>query len=249
MENSNFKKIIGLRINTLLADQKVSQKALAEELGVLPNVISYFCKGTRTPNTEQIIKIAKFFNVSTDYLLGLTDVKSTNTSIKDICEYTGLNEKSIYRISKLTSAPKGEELLKCNNFELDTTALELSVKTLNDIICSGFFIDFVFGIRDLQILTEDLKKHTDKCLPHLEKSISVEKSQDELDTLKAILSDCINEFSDIEKEILVKRYYISKMVDWFMYDVCNEEYIINSKGKFNDLSYLLYDMRNKLEKD
>lgn len=81
-------KIIGNRINGLLATTNVKQKELAQVLGVKDNIISYFCSGTRKPNIEQIIKMAKYFNVSTDYLLGLTDTQSSDIAIQSICKQT-----------------------------------------------------------------------------------------------------------------------------------------------------------------
>ena len=64
---------IGQRINAALAANKMLQKELAKILGVTDNTISYFCSGARTPKIEQLVKIAKALNVTTDYLLGLTD--------------------------------------------------------------------------------------------------------------------------------------------------------------------------------
>ena len=93
------RKIIGRRINELLAINDVKQKELAAYLSISDNIVSYFVKGTRVPNTEQIIKIANFFNVSSDYLLGLTDVKTTDTDLKMIVDYTGLSEECIKEIS------------------------------------------------------------------------------------------------------------------------------------------------------
>lgn len=84
-----------MRINSLIAENNVNQKTVSEFLEVKPNIISYWCAGTRIPNTVQIIKLAKYFNVSTDYLLGLTDIKSTDTTVQDICEYTGLSEFTV----------------------------------------------------------------------------------------------------------------------------------------------------------
>lgn len=94
------RKIIGRRINELLAINDVKQKELAAYLSISDNIVSYFVKGTRVPNTEQIIKIANFFNVSSDYLLGLTDAKTTkDTDLRAIVDYTGLSEECIKEIS------------------------------------------------------------------------------------------------------------------------------------------------------
>ena len=104
-------KIIGQRINTLLAINNVKQKELAKELGVADNIVSYFVGGSRTPNIQQIIKISQFFNVSTDYILGLTDVSSTDAELKSICEYTGLNEKAILFLREIKDSAKYNTLI------------------------------------------------------------------------------------------------------------------------------------------
>lgn len=90
-------KQIGHNIGVLLSLHKKKQKDLAEYLGVKENTISYFVSGKRMPNTEQIVKIAIFFNTTTDYLLGLSNVQNSDTDseIKKICDYTGLSEKSV----------------------------------------------------------------------------------------------------------------------------------------------------------
>lgn len=92
--DSKLSKTIGIRINTLLAEQGHKQKELAAHLGIQDNTISYFVSGRRTPNTEQIVKIADFFNVSADYLLGRTTAKTTDKDLRTAVEYTMLSEKS-----------------------------------------------------------------------------------------------------------------------------------------------------------
>jgi len=88
-------KLIGTRINSALAAKSITQKELAEKTNILPGTISYFCAGSRVPNAEQLISIAKALSVSSDYLYGLTDSMSTNHEIKSIVEYTGLTDDAI----------------------------------------------------------------------------------------------------------------------------------------------------------
>lgn len=103
MMDNKLSKVIGERINTLLGVQHKKQKELANYLGVTDNTISYFCSGKRTPNTAQIGRIADFFNVSADYLLGRSDAWTIDNELKFVCEYTGLSEEAVQSLCSIHS--------------------------------------------------------------------------------------------------------------------------------------------------
>ena len=64
-----------LRLQDLMKKHKITQAELASEIGVAESSISRFLKGTKDKlTTEQIIRIARIFNVSSDFLLCLTNV-------------------------------------------------------------------------------------------------------------------------------------------------------------------------------
>ena len=68
MNNKFYEKLKELRLeNNLL------QKQLATDLGVTQACIGKWETGDREPSLDDLIKIAKYFSVSTDYLLGLED--------------------------------------------------------------------------------------------------------------------------------------------------------------------------------
>lgn len=83
-----FRKLMDTTPNVTRAD-------LAEYLGVSAVAIGQYYNGDALPSMDNLIKIAKYFNVSTDYLLGLTDVKTTDTDLKMIVDYTGLSEEAV----------------------------------------------------------------------------------------------------------------------------------------------------------
>ena len=69
--------MIGLylrRVYDLREDHDLTQKAVAEYLGIQPNVYRRYEKGVRDFPISIIIKLADFYKVSTDYLLERTDV-------------------------------------------------------------------------------------------------------------------------------------------------------------------------------
>lgn len=62
------------RLNKLLKDNNLFQSDLAEYVGYTTQAISRWCRGETEPDLNSLVKIANFFNVSTDYLTGKNDI-------------------------------------------------------------------------------------------------------------------------------------------------------------------------------
>ena len=62
---------LGARLRDLRMGQHLSQTELSKRIGVTNALISAIEKGERSPSLETLIKLARQFKVSTDYLLGL----------------------------------------------------------------------------------------------------------------------------------------------------------------------------------
>ena len=57
----------------LLKERGITQKDLCALLDVSKNQVHYWIKNKAEPDLEMLVKIARFFDVSADYLLGLED--------------------------------------------------------------------------------------------------------------------------------------------------------------------------------
>ena len=64
---------LGERIKSLRQEKGVGQNQLAKELNFSNASISYWETGKQIPSAEVIFKLANYFGVSADYLLGLED--------------------------------------------------------------------------------------------------------------------------------------------------------------------------------
>lgn len=62
------------RIRDLRIDQGLTQQTVAELLHVSQNTYSQYEIGITKFPLEAVMRLAKFYNVSVDYLVGLTDV-------------------------------------------------------------------------------------------------------------------------------------------------------------------------------
>ena len=66
---STFKE----NLKNLRTDAGIGQVELAKKIGVSKGIISLWENGLREPNMYSLIALAKFFNVSIDFLVGLND--------------------------------------------------------------------------------------------------------------------------------------------------------------------------------
>ncbi|MBZ4687319.1 MAG: Helix-turn-helix domain protein [Clostridiales bacterium] len=88
--------IIANRIKELRKSKNLTQIELAKQIGMSRAALSLYEIGKREPDSKTINKLADFFNVSTDYLLGRTDDPSpkikgpTDQEILEIMKKEGI---------------------------------------------------------------------------------------------------------------------------------------------------------------
>ena len=61
------------RLKELRAEKGLTQAQLASETGLSRSGIGFWENGERVPLATVVIVLAKYFNVTTDYLLGISD--------------------------------------------------------------------------------------------------------------------------------------------------------------------------------
>ena len=67
-----------VRLKELRKKKGISQLRLATDLNTTQNTISRYETGEREPGIDELIKIADYFNVSVDYLIGRTENPKMN---------------------------------------------------------------------------------------------------------------------------------------------------------------------------
>lgn len=109
----------GERLGDLIANKGITQAELAKETGIVQSALSGYISGKRldpdddttreyrAPDCATVITLAKFFSVSSDYLLGLSDKLTPSMEIRAVCDYTGLSENSAEFLHATKSPRRG----------------------------------------------------------------------------------------------------------------------------------------------
>lgn len=178
------------RLSEIMREHKVSQEKLASALGVKRQTVSLYKTGQSSPNAEQLCKIALFFNVSADWLLGISEVKSQDSDIQQICKQTGLSEDIV---GWLRICSKGHQ----ND-------------SSNSQIVSNFNTFFRQSGEELFEFLEDLNwyaeysKSTIKICKDIKQDL--EKSQEADDLSLIDLDEWMEQLKPMMKEIRYKRF-------------------------------------------
>jgi len=109
---NEYNSMFASRLRQLMAQKEISQQKLADYIGVTRQAVSAYTLGVSLPDIEKFEKIACFFDVSTEYLLGRTKVMEMNIEKQLISDKLQLSEEAIDRILDLQ-----QEFASEQNFE------------------------------------------------------------------------------------------------------------------------------------
>lgn len=89
-----------MRIKELREANNMQQKALANILGISSNTLSQYENGKREPGIEIVSKIAKYFDVSTDYIYDLTEITTCRGCGLSYCPHVKLDRETHLEIHR-----------------------------------------------------------------------------------------------------------------------------------------------------
>lgn len=103
-------------IKELRTENNLYQKQLAQAIGTTETTVIRWENGQSEPSAYFIVQLAKFFHVSTDFLLGLEDDTGNRSYVDIQATLTPEEQKMITAYRKL-NAPSREMILRMLNIE------------------------------------------------------------------------------------------------------------------------------------
>ena len=113
------------RIKELRSEYNLTLDELAEELDISKSTISRYENNIRIPNADFVKKVSDFFNVSSDYILGKTNIKNPHTG--NMYEFDSTEEAINFILeNNLIIDVEGFDTNKLNTKEKEMFAQELA---------------------------------------------------------------------------------------------------------------------------
>ena len=172
--------MISERIKKLRKELNVTQNKVAIYIGVARATYTNYENGNKKPPYEQLIKLSEFFNVSTDYLLCITDTKNVycklnttqytlefgerikelrnarKTTQKEMADILGIDRSTYNGYETNKTKPSYEILLKL----ADYFNVSIDLLTGRDELTSDKKLANILYDKDIQIAFEDYNSWT-----------------------------------------------------------------------------------------
>jgi len=98
------------RFKALREENKLTQEELAKILGVGRSTIAGYETKSKQPHYDLLTKIASYFDVSTDYLLGQTNIKKYNDALLAFNSTENLTDEDLAMVRTLIENLKKKNL-------------------------------------------------------------------------------------------------------------------------------------------
>jgi transcriptional regulator with XRE-family HTH domain len=239
-----------VRFRNLWNKSGLTQEALAIALGVSRPTAVGWLDGKNIPDIISLTKISQYFNVSSDYLLGLSDTVNPDVNARAAVQYTGLSEAAVERLHTSFDHPKyyflaksdieKKEVLNTASALIANSAFENMIASLGEV-SKWAYLERALRTLKTQHSTPDLSdddsftycisvEDRDKISSELLQALSAEGfyiSEYELDRLKAkieeyLVGDTLLGMLNIRESLDHCQFLVSKSIMGYLDQLVKE---------------------------
>ncbi len=153
------------RLNFLKDEKNITQAQIADAIDITPQALSYYFNG-REPNYDILLKLSDYFEISVDFLLGKTDIRSSNVDILNMVQLLGLDEETLNSLMdmKMSNLDKNIFYLNRTLQQFDFTHVfldtlrEYCIKNMIEINAENFFLKKYAKQNNLPIAEKELEE-------------------------------------------------------------------------------------------
>lgn len=124
------------QIKKLRLEHNISRSDLAESLGISLSALGNYERGERVPDADLVVKFARYFNVTTDYLLGMSEHKTAE--YEAVSKTIPLSDEAIDFIKDCPAElfPALDDFMSDENTAWFISAFEVQIASLDPVAAS-----------------------------------------------------------------------------------------------------------------
>lgn len=212
MAKATYKNDINIfaqRLGDLIKENGYTHENVAQGIGVTRQGVGKWVSGESVPDVLTAAKLAKFFNVSVDYLAGNSNIKTSNINLQAVCAFTGLNEDTVENIINRTSMPKPmyDKYTKTTYSATMFTSeyYEDNKKVLNTLLSCHWFWEIIFNY----VYMENIHQKSFNLQEDYIKARKLFCEGAKSDVVYEAVEKAIQNYNDID----VARYAITRLIE------------------------------------
>jgi DNA-binding XRE family transcriptional regulator len=157
--------MIGQRIKELRSEKNLTQSEFASLLGIAKTTLAAYEQEKNEPNIAMLIKMASYFDVTIDYLIGYTDIRTKNIEARAIAEKTGLTLRSIDILAGYQSNATREPE---DAFDSTPATASIYLSALNQVLFGNVFENIAhYLFLELDYFYDDDTFQDEDCYKHI----------------------------------------------------------------------------------
>lgn len=138
------------RLRELIKQNGVTFESLADAIGTTRQTVGNWQTGKTIPDAISLRKMAGFFGVTTDYLLGLTDARTSEKDLRSAVDFAGLLESAVQRLAYVQDA---DNWLTPDGHFAQTQWMPEDKKVLSELISNDVLLKTVRAIQSYRANT------------------------------------------------------------------------------------------------
>lgn len=182
--SARYNKPFAQRLRVLIGESGKSHAEIAQHFGVSRQGVGKWANGETTPDIETIVNIAEYFGISTDYLLGRTDIKSPDTTKQAVCNYLDLSESSLFILKAIGSINMHKKSANINDWVIQNILPEICFD-ISEILCCIAQMGYN-DITTSHFIYSLIVKSSDKYKYRLDEYIAQYFKENEIDNYKSV---------------------------------------------------------------
>lgn len=150
----------------------LSHDEISRQIGVSSGVLSEWMSDNKTASIENLAKLSRYFSVTSDYLLGLSEAKTADKDVQIACKTTGLSADAIESLRFDHSQSKRRDIFAFEDFLIKESYVSFWAVQMRNSVKNIVEVNSLQSKLGSDLVTDETNFHRWQAMRSFEKSFN-----------------------------------------------------------------------------